>query len=274
MATRCCWPPESSEGRCLEPVLEPDLLEEVVEELSLRLRPRECQRQDDVLLRRQHRQQVEELEDEADVLSAQLRDRGVAELAEPGSRDRDVALRGLVERGEQVHQRRLSRARRPHDRRQLPGLDAERDAAERVHGGVALAVDAGELVRLDHGAVRGSGAAADISTSPIGPRYPGRGGASTCRALHRTRSRRLARRRPRFCKPREAIVSRAGGALSQAGDCASGGRERKAARLGRSAHAVRTQDAGTEPAGGAAAPRPWRGSRWASARRSQSSRRG
>jgi hypothetical protein len=31
------------------------------------------------------------------------------------------------------------------------------------------------------------------------------------------------------------------------GDCASGGRERKAARLGRSAHAVPMQDAGTEP---------------------------
>ena len=36
---------------------------------------------------------------------------------------------------------------------------AERDAAQRLHGRVALAVDAGELVRLDHGAVRGGAGA-------------------------------------------------------------------------------------------------------------------
>ena len=115
----------------------------------------EGQRQDDVLLRRQHRQQVEELEDEADVLSAQLRDLGVAELAEPCSRDRDVALSRLVERREEVHQRRFSGARGAHDRGQLPALDSERDAAQRVHGRLALAVDTAQFVRLDHGAVSG-----------------------------------------------------------------------------------------------------------------------
>jgi hypothetical protein len=137
-----------------EAVLETDLLHQVLEEAGLRLLASEGQRQDHVLLRRQHREQVEELEDEADVLSAQLRDLGVAELAEPCSRDRDVALGRLVERREEMHQRRLSGARGPHDRGQLPALDPEGYAAQRVHGGVALAVDAGELVRLDHAAVR------------------------------------------------------------------------------------------------------------------------
>ena len=88
------------------------------------------------------------------------------------SRDRDVALRGVVERGEQVHQRRLSRARRPHDRGQLRGLDRQRDAAQRVHGRVARAVDAGELVRLDHGAVRGSRPiSGHLEVGHGGPRY-------------------------------------------------------------------------------------------------------
>ena len=63
--------------------------------------------------------------------------------------DRDRPRGRLVEPGEDVHQRRLSRARRAHDRRQPAARDVERDAAERVHGGLALAVRARDLVR-DH----------------------------------------------------------------------------------------------------------------------------
>ena len=48
----------------------------------------ELQRQHDVLGRRQHRQQVEELEDEADVVAAQLRQRRVVETADRPRRRR------------------------------------------------------------------------------------------------------------------------------------------------------------------------------------------
>src|SRR5204863_431643 len=65
--------------------------------------------------------------------------------------DRDAALARLVEPGEDVHQRRLARARRAHDRGQAGLLDLERDVAERVHGRVALAVAAGEAARGDDG---------------------------------------------------------------------------------------------------------------------------
>ena len=49
-----------------------------------------------------------------------------------------------VEAGEQVHQRRLAGARRAHDGRELAGGHLERDAAQGVDGGLAVAVAAGE----------------------------------------------------------------------------------------------------------------------------------
>ena len=68
--TRCCWPPESSRGAVLAAVVDPDRLEQLLEPLVLGLLAGDRERQDDVLLRGQHRQQVEELEDEADVIAA------------------------------------------------------------------------------------------------------------------------------------------------------------------------------------------------------------
>ena len=55
----------------------------------------------------------------------------------------------LVERGEDVHQRRLARAGRAHDGDELAGLDVERDAAEGVDGGLALAEAAREVAGAD-----------------------------------------------------------------------------------------------------------------------------
>ena len=125
---------------------EPNLLQEVLSPRLLRLLAGNRQRQEDVLLRRQHREQVEELEDEADVLTAQLRDLGVAEAAELCARDPDRSGGRAVERGHDVHQRRLARARRAHDRGQLALLNVERHSTQRLHCGVALAVTAGYVM--------------------------------------------------------------------------------------------------------------------------------
>ena len=67
IATRCCWPPESSAGRCLRRSARPTVVEQLVEPRPVGLAAGDRQRQEDVLLGGQHRQQVEELEDEADV---------------------------------------------------------------------------------------------------------------------------------------------------------------------------------------------------------------
>ena len=51
----------------------------------------------------------------------------------------------LVEAGEDVHERRLARARRAHDGGQAARGDVDRDAAQRVDGGVAVAVAADDV---------------------------------------------------------------------------------------------------------------------------------
>ena len=85
-ATRCCWPPDSSDGRCAEAVGQADLVDELLEPRRVGLAAGELERQRDVLGRGEHRQQVEELEDEADVVAAQRVELVVVEA-------RDVARR-------------------------------------------------------------------------------------------------------------------------------------------------------------------------------------
>ena len=65
----------------------------------------------DVLLGVQHREQVVELEDEADVLAPQVRELVVVHARDLLAGDVTRAARRLVEPGEDVHQRRLARAR-------------------------------------------------------------------------------------------------------------------------------------------------------------------
>ena len=76
------------------PIGDPEPLQQVLQERLVGLHAGDRERQDDVLLRGQHRQQVEELEDEADVLAPQQRDLAVAERADVLSGDRDVPLVG------------------------------------------------------------------------------------------------------------------------------------------------------------------------------------
>ena len=59
----------------------------------------------------------------------------------------DLARGRLVQAGEDVHQRRLARARRTHDRGQPLAGDVEVDAPQRVDGRLALAVVARDVPR-------------------------------------------------------------------------------------------------------------------------------
>src|SRR2546423_10085193 len=132
------------------PIAEADLAGELLEPTLLRLLAGDRQREHDVLLRRQHREQVEELEDEADVLTPELRQLRVVQLRDVRAVDVDVARGRAVEPGEQVHQGRLAGAGRPHHRRQLLARDVEIDATQRVDGRVALAVTAAERASRGH----------------------------------------------------------------------------------------------------------------------------
>ena len=106
-----------------------DLPEQLVEPSALRLAAGDRQRQGNVLLRSQHRQQIEELEDEADVLTPQSCQLVVVHAGDIRTGNGHRAGSWPVEAGEDMHQGRLARARRAHYRGQLTGLDLERDTA-------------------------------------------------------------------------------------------------------------------------------------------------
>ena len=88
------------------------------------------QRQLDVLNRIQHRNQVVELEDESDVPAAPLGQLAFRQRCEVSSGHNHLARRRAVDAGDQVQQRGLARARRPHQRQELALRHFEAQAVE------------------------------------------------------------------------------------------------------------------------------------------------
>ena len=154
-ATRCCWPPESSAGRWVRRSPQADRADQLG-----RARPgRACARRSRAAApmfssARQHRQQVEELEDEAELVAAQLGQLAVVEAGDLVAVERDRARGRRVEAGEDVHQGRLARARRAHDRGEAAALETGADLDQGVDGGAALAVATGHVVGDDYLPVR------------------------------------------------------------------------------------------------------------------------
>src|SRR5690242_4483874 len=127
------------------PVLEPDRLDQLVHPGLVGLPAGDRERQDQVLLGGEDRQQVEELEDEAELVAAQLGQLAIVEAGDVDPVELDPARGRLVEASEDVHQGRLAGAGGPHDRGEAVALEAGRDAVEGVYRGVALPVAAVEI---------------------------------------------------------------------------------------------------------------------------------
>jgi hypothetical protein len=89
------------------PRLQPDVGEQLLEPGLVRLLAGDRERQDDVLLGGEHRQEVEELEHESDVAAAKPRQLVVAHARNVLTGDLHVSLSRAVEPGEDVQQRRL-----------------------------------------------------------------------------------------------------------------------------------------------------------------------
>ncbi len=115
-----------------------------------------------VLLRGERREQVEELEDEADVVAAQLGQLLVVEPLVVAAGDGDRPGGRRFERPDDVQQGALPGARRSHDRDHLARLDHEVDAVEGAHLDRPLAVVHVQIVRLD----RGCGHAWETTSGP------------------------------------------------------------------------------------------------------------
>ena len=99
----------------------------------------------DVVVHRAVGQQLEVLEDHADV-AAVVRDLLARHLAEVVPRHRDRAERRLGLLDQQPHQRRLARAGRADDEHELAGLDRERDVLDADRG---LRVALGDRAQVD-----------------------------------------------------------------------------------------------------------------------------
>ena len=133
IATRCCSPPESWEGRCSARAASPtrsSSSRRAPAPLGALEAPRR-QRRLDVLDRGQRRDQVELLEDEPERVAPQARELAVAHRHEVLALELDAPARRAVERAEQLQQRRLARAGRPGDDEELAVANLEVDAVDR-----------------------------------------------------------------------------------------------------------------------------------------------
>src|SRR5579884_97137 len=108
------------------------------------------QRQLDLLDGRHAGQQVEALEDEAQLAVADRRQLVVGEAGHLDAVELVATARGLVEAADGVHQRRLARARGAHDRDEFAAADADRHAAQGMHFDVAESVDLRDVADQDN----------------------------------------------------------------------------------------------------------------------------
>src|SRR4029077_10626417 len=94
----------------------------------------------DVLLRGELVHQLERLEDESDLVAAQVREGAFGELVDALPRDRQLTGARTIEPADQVEQRRFATATWTHHRHGLAAAHVEVDRVERAHQALAAAV--------------------------------------------------------------------------------------------------------------------------------------
>src|ERR1700677_2537415 len=104
--------------------------------------------------------EVEALKDEADLAVAQVGEVVLVHPADVDAIDQVATTRGYVQAAEDVHQRALAAARAAHDRHQITGVDAQRDAAQGPHADLSQLVGLGDVVHAYDGVTRARRAAA------------------------------------------------------------------------------------------------------------------
>src|SRR5262249_39200317 len=95
-------------------------------------------------------EEVEELEDEADLPAPEDRDLVVAHPRDRGAADDDLPLGGLVEAAQQMEQRALARAAGTDHGHELSGRDVERHPAQRADVGLTMPEDRPYAAQGDH----------------------------------------------------------------------------------------------------------------------------
>ncbi len=126
-------------------------------------------------------EQEELLEHEPDVLRTQSGEGGVGEPGDVEAGDPDDPLAGLVQRAQDMQQRRLARAGGTHDGHQLTRAHAQVDATECLHGWVT-GVDTGSVSEVEDDRAEGPGGRR--SEGPCGRRSEGRRGGHAAGTDH------------------------------------------------------------------------------------------
>jgi hypothetical protein len=125
--------------------------------------------QRDVLARGEARHQVVKLEDEADTLAPEGRERPLVEGCQLEVVKVHLAGGRHVQPADDVEQRRLAAPRGPQEYRELAVEQLEVDAAQGVHRHLALAVDLGHAARDEGAPALGSGRPRGLSLVTAGP---------------------------------------------------------------------------------------------------------
>ena len=153
MATRCCSPPERRSGKASRAVGEPDGVEQA------RARSRasaggvavEVEQHAHVLLDRQRRDEVVELEHEADVAAAEERPVALGERPEVDAVDADLPGVGAVDARDEVEDGALARARAPDERADAAARERHVGPVEDGPRRVALAVAFADAAEVEDG---------------------------------------------------------------------------------------------------------------------------
>jgi translation elongation factor P/translation initiation factor 5A len=122
--------------------------------VTLALAPRHAREhhgQRDVLRRAHRRDQVERLEDDADVLLAVKAQLGAGHLREVLVEDAQRPRRGAIEPGDQVEQRGLARSGGPQQADEIPLFDRDGHAVQGADGGAAHLVMLLEITCFEQG---------------------------------------------------------------------------------------------------------------------------
>ena len=153
IATRCCSPPESSRGRCCcRPPRPIDSSSCAACAVALGARHAgEHHRQRHVLRRAHRRDQVERLEDDADVLPAVQAQLDARHLREVLVEDAQRPVGRAIEPGDQVEQRGLAGSGGAEQADELPLSDGERHAVEGADGRGPHPVVLLEIAGFEHG---------------------------------------------------------------------------------------------------------------------------
>ena len=152
-----------------QPVPQLDGVDDLVEPVGVRAAPRDGQRERDVLLGREGRDEVEGLEDEADSVPSQLGQRSLLERREIDVPEQHPSRGHLVEPRRAVHERRLAGPGPAHDRGELTGVQVQGHPVEGDDAGLAAAVDLREVLDAGRGTShrggRGGGVVCDRHAS-------------------------------------------------------------------------------------------------------------